>query len=183
MPWFAGVGRGAVRLEVPGEHTGQRVSVRPSQGRQEDRDSESEGAKAMNEKSNPSTSRGFSFLIAVLIVGSALLTASPSFARWGGGGSGFGGRGGGGFGGGGGWGGHGGGGGWGGGGGGWGHGGGLAATVSAAATSATLTTTRAANHGTIHRTAGRTPRRPLSRPTTTPTIQTRRPKSRPNTTK
>jgi hypothetical protein len=59
----------------------------------------------MNAKSNPSTRRGFSFRIATLTAGLALLTASPSFARWGGGGGGFGGRGGGGFGGGGGWGG------------------------------------------------------------------------------
>src|SRR5277367_3374086 len=70
----------------------------------------------MNAKSNPSTRRRFGFRIAVLIAGSVLLTANPSFARWGGGGGGFGGRGGGGFGGGG----------FGGGGGsGWGHGGGF----------------------------------------------------------
>ena len=31
---FAGVRRGAVGLEIPGEHTGQRVSTRPSKGRQ-----------------------------------------------------------------------------------------------------------------------------------------------------
>jgi len=40
----------------------------------------------MNAKSNPSTRRGFGFRIAVLIAGSVLLTANPSFARWGGGG-------------------------------------------------------------------------------------------------
>src|SRR5208282_4423064 len=50
-------------------------------------------------KSNPSTRRRFGFQIAVLIAGSVLLAANPSFARWGGGGGGFGGRGGGGFGG------------------------------------------------------------------------------------
>ena len=53
----------------------------------------------MNKKSNPSTRRGFSFRIAVLIAGSVLLAANPGFARWGGGGGGWGGRGGGGFGG------------------------------------------------------------------------------------
>src|SRR5271170_1465989 len=87
-PRFTRVCRGAIGLEVPGEHPGQYFSARPAQGRQTHRLQEIEGAEAMKTKSSPSARSRLPINIAIIVVGFALMTSSQALARWGGGGGG-----------------------------------------------------------------------------------------------